>query len=69
MELGDPPKLHGHDTVQLQLSATVAVMCQDGVCAAAGCWGVPATTATPVETNAMRAAASAVGSGRTKTSC
>jgi len=25
---GSPPKLHGHDTVQLQLSATVAVMCQ-----------------------------------------
>src|SRR5918993_4389246 len=30
MREGSPPKLHGHDTVQLQLSATVAVSFQTG---------------------------------------
>ncbi len=29
MRDGSPPKLHGHDTVQLQLSATVAVSFHD----------------------------------------
>ena len=33
---GLPPKLHGHETVQLQLSATVAVRCQLGACAPDG---------------------------------
>src|SRR5947209_18544007 len=33
LRFGSPPKLHGHDTVQLQLSATVAVMCQVGAAA------------------------------------
>ncbi len=36
MPEGLPPKLHGHDTVQLQLSATVAVRCQFGACAREG---------------------------------
>jgi hypothetical protein len=36
MRDGSPPKLHGHDTVQLQLSATVAVICHDGCRAADG---------------------------------
>ena len=30
---GSPPKLQGHETLQLQLSATVAVICQLGVAA------------------------------------
>jgi hypothetical protein len=34
--LGSPPKLHGHEIVQLQLSATVAVMCQAGAAACGG---------------------------------
>ncbi len=36
MRFGDPPKLQGHEIVQLQLSATVAESCQDGVCARMG---------------------------------
>src|SRR5215831_2680931 len=33
---GSPPKLHGHEIVQLQLSATVAVTCQLGSAARGG---------------------------------
>src|SRR5262245_30956513 len=33
---GLPPKLHGHEIVQLQLSATVAVTCQFGAAARGG---------------------------------
>src|SRR5687767_4935904 len=36
MRDGSPPKLHGQDTVQLQLSATVAVSCQFATCAREG---------------------------------
>src|SRR2546423_5442046 len=46
--VGSPPKLHGHETVQLQLSATVAVTCQFGAAARGG-------TATATRHVAMRA--------------
>jgi hypothetical protein len=36
MREGSPPKLQGHETVQLQLSATVAVSCQFVTCARDG---------------------------------
>src|SRR5262245_53729535 len=36
IRLGSPPKLHGQATTQLQLSATVAESCHDGVCARDG---------------------------------
>src|SRR3954471_21480819 len=36
LRFGSPPKLQGQDTVQLQLSATVAVMCQLGSAARGG---------------------------------
>jgi hypothetical protein len=44
MRDGSPPKLHGHDTVQLQLSATVALSCQLGDCAREGTTTANATT-------------------------
>src|SRR6185295_4670350 len=36
LRFGLPPKLHGHEIVQLQLSATVAVTCQFGAAARGG---------------------------------
>src|SRR5215831_5826254 len=36
LRFGSPPKLQGHEIVQLQLSATVAVMCQSGAAARGG---------------------------------
>jgi hypothetical protein len=36
LRFGSPPKLHGHEIVQLQLSATVAVRCQFGSAARGG---------------------------------
>jgi hypothetical protein len=49
---GSPPKFHGHDTVQLQLSATVAVSCQLGDCARDGITNTSART-TIAETKRM----------------
>src|SRR5215472_6703459 len=44
---GLPPKLHGHEIVQLQLSATVAVMCQFGSAARGGAVSERTTSETP----------------------
>jgi hypothetical protein len=52
MRDGSPPKLHGHDTVQLQLSATVAVRCQFGAAARGG--AERATRAIAVLANTVR---------------
>src|SRR6185295_2222658 len=55
--LGLPPKLHGHETVQLQLSATVAVTCQFGAAARGG-----AVSAAQTSTAAMIGVRMAQGS-------
>jgi hypothetical protein len=57
MRFGFPPKLHEQETAQLQLSATVAVMCQSG--AAVCCDTGLARRPTPEETRATRTAVTA----------
>src|SRR6185503_3672806 len=52
MRFGSPPKLQGHEMVQLQLSATVAVRCQFGVAARGGT--ERATSAIAVLANTVR---------------
>src|SRR5215468_2600900 len=47
LRFGLPPKLHGQETVQLQLSATVAVMCQFGSAARGGAVSVRTVSETP----------------------
>jgi len=56
MRFGFPPKLQEQETAQLQLSATVAVMCQSG---AGVCWAGLARRATPEQTRATRVAVTA----------
>jgi hypothetical protein len=63
MRFGFPPKLQEQETAQLQLSATVAVICQSGavvVCCEAGL----ARRATPEEISATRVAVIARLDGR-----
>jgi hypothetical protein len=50
MRDGSPPKLQGHDTVQLQLSATVADSCQLAT------WARDGTTSTSESRTGMSAA-------------
>jgi len=57
MRFGFPPKLQEQETAQLQLSATVAVMCQSG---AGVCWEAGlARSATPAQIRATRVAVTA----------
>src|SRR5262245_45380596 len=53
LRFGSPPKLHGQLTVQLQLSATVAVMCQFGAAACGGAMSAVRTSADAATTVRM----------------
>src|SRR6185503_16792107 len=59
VRFGSPPKLHGQETVQLQLSATVAVRCQLGAAARGG--ALSATSAIAIEIRSIRMARASTG--------
>jgi len=61
IRFGFPPKLQEQETAQLQLSATVAVMCQSG----AGVCGAAESSATPDETATVSATVKAMVNRRT----
>src|SRR6185436_16128673 len=54
VRFGSPPKLHGQEMVQLQLSATVAVRCHAGAAARGG--AVRARSAIVIEARRVRMA-------------
>src|SRR5476651_1949624 len=58
LRFGSPPKLQGHEMVQLQLSATVATRCQSGSAARGG--AVSATNAIVITARNVRVMADSV---------
>src|SRR5215213_7199326 len=61
VRFGSPPKLQGHEMVQLQLSATVAVRCHLGAAARGG--AVSAVSAIVIVTRRVRMAGESLPAG------